>query len=187
MNGERTGFFGKPGEEVAASISGSWAKHPDRQETFQGSAAIIGLETPNGLRFFRLDNAYYYNDEYTKKRWPNTRGPELASMQPGEVVGYQFHQTVLTFIKVGPVGDASNIQLAELTEVDKFGDPILGGEAKLKAGKAAALLGLESQSRGQITPFHFRNTEGLLITAGSRTLSSEEIARIEEEILRADL
>lgn len=187
MNGiERAAFFGRQGEEVASSFSGYWSKHPDRREIFPGSASVIGLETPEGLRFFRLDEAVYYDDAYTKERWPNSRGPELASMEPGEVIGYKFHQTVLTFIKVGRVGDSSNIQLSSLTEVDKHGAPVLGGEAQIRAGKVAQLLGLENQTRGQISPFHFRNTEGFLITVGNRQLTEEEVRSIEEEILGAE-
>lgn len=180
---QRLNFFGQEGDEVTKSISGSWARHPDRREILSGQAAIVGMETRNGLRLFRLDEAFYYDDAYTKSRWPNSRGPELASMEPGEVIAYKFHQTVLTFIKVGERGSSANIQLSKLTEVDRTGAPLLGSEAQINAGKVAQLLELEPQTRAQITPFNFRNIEGFLITTGSRTLTPEDIARIEEELL----
>lgn len=180
---ERAEFFGRPGDQVATDMSEGWVHHPDRQEVFPGQAAIIGLETGQGTRMFRLDHSIYYDDAYTKQRWPNSRGPELATMAPGEVIGYKFHQTVLTFIKVGPVGDSSNIQLSTLTEVDRQGAPVLGGESQLKPGKIAELLGLDHQTRGQITPFNFRHTPGFLISVGDRELTPEEIQSIEDEIL----
>jgi len=62
-----------------------------------------------------------YDHAYTLQRWSKSRGPEIVGMPSGEWVGYTFHQSVIPYMKTQ---GAENIQLSELQEIDKYGEPI---------------------------------------------------------------
>ena len=181
-NGEKVSFFGRHGEEVISQFAARWVRHQDRRQAFEGQNRILGLDTPNGNHFFRVDEAILYDDEYTKTRWPRSRALHIASLEPGEVVGYAFHQSTLTFIKTGNRGSAENIQLSSLSEVDRFGNPINRPESKLSAAKVAQLIGLRHQMHAQLTAFNFRGETAFLLSTGGRLLTPEEIKALEEEI-----
>lgn len=183
---EAKAFFDRPGEEIAGEFSAGWMRHQNRIETFEGRGSVLALDTADGTRLFRVDGVIYYDDQYTKDRWPKSRGPEIATLASGEVIGYAFHQSVLTFIKVGGAGSSANIQLNNLTEVDRQGEPRRGRDAQIGPARVAQILGLEHQMRAQISAFNFRGRRAFLISAGNRQLSAEEIRSIEEEILGSE-
>lgn len=176
-------FFDRPGEEVAGEFSAGWVRHPNRREVFDGQGSVLALETPLRVRFFRVDSVIYYDDEYTKNRWPKSRGPEIASLEPGEAIGYAFHQSVLTFIKVGGIGSSSNIQLSNLKEIDRNGEPLMGRDSEIGPAKVAQLLDLGHQMRAQLAIFNLRDTRAFLLSVGGRHLTPDEIRSLEEEIL----
>ena len=176
-------FFDRPGEEVAGEFSAGWVSHQDRRAVFSGQSSILALQTDRGMRLFRVDSVVYYDDEYTKSRWPKSRGPEIASLEPGEAIGYAFHQSVLTFIKVGGIGSSANIQLSNLTEIDRNGESLMGRDSEIGPAKVAQLLGLGHQMRAQLATFNFRDTRAFLLSAGGRYLTPDEIRSLEEEIL----
>ncbi len=180
---EARAFFDRPGEVVAGGFAAGWVRHTDRKEVFEGQASILALATPSRTRLFRVDHVIYYDDEYTKNRYPNSRGPELASLDPGEAIGYAFHQSVLTFIKVGGAGSAANIQLSHLTEIDRNGEPLRERDSEITSAKVAQLLDFGHEMRAQLTTFNFRGTRAFLLSVGGRQLTEEEIRAIEEEIL----
>lgn len=174
-------FFDRPGEIVAASLSKGWMKHPDRKQIHQGEAQIVGLQTQSGIKYYTVEQVVLYPDEYTKERWPRSRGPEIAALESGEGIGYYAQGGhVLTFLKTQ---DSENIQLDALREVDRRGDPLPGDEMLLTSSKIAPEIGLRHKEHAQLAPFDFRDRRAFLISAGIRIPTDEELRRIEEDLL----
>lgn len=173
-------FFDRPGNIVIAEFASSWVRHENRQEIFEGQGRILGIQTPSRVRPFRIEEAVLYRDSYTRERWSNSRGPIIAAMEPGEVVSFAFHTSVLTFIKTQ---GAENIQLSYLQEVDNLGQPLEREGSVLTAAKIAREAGLEHQSHAQLFPFRFRDEQAFLLSVGGRRLSPDELKQLEEELL----
>lgn len=174
-------FFDRPAEDIASELSSSWLRHENRAELHQGQGKILGLRTTTGTnRFFRIEEVIVYTSDYTYGRWPNTRAPEIDSLQPGDLISYVSRAATLTFIKTRR---AENIQFSHLQEVDRFGDPIRNQESTLKASGVAKVAGLKHKEKAHLLPFNFRGEKGLMLASGSRMLTEDELRRIEEEIL----
>lgn len=180
-------LFRKPLGEVAQNIAISYVWHEDRKKVLNGQGAIFVLQTPTSARRFRLEEAVLYSHEYTMSRWPNSRGPEIAVLNPGEIIGYQFHQYFLPFGKVGEIGSAANIQLSKFQEVDNYGEPMKTKEAEIGGVKLFRYIGLKDRSLAHLTPVDFRGKLAFLVSAGARELSAEELKQLEEEILKFTL
>lgn len=176
-------FFDRPGESVAASLANRWMKHPFRraEEIFDGEDQIVGLQTNTGVKYYLIEEVVLYSDRYTRERWPYSRGPEIAAMESGEVIGYRSQGGhVLTFIKTQ---GAENIQLSALKEIDRLGDSLPENEGLLTSSMVAPLLGLRHKEHAQLAPFNFRGRRALLIATGVRVPTDEELRRIEEDLL----
>ena len=135
------------------------------------------------MRRFRIEEVILYSDEYTLKRWPNSRGPEISLMKPGGVIGYKFHRTVLTFIKTR---GAENIMLSSLTPVNSFGEASLDKVGSVLPGAIAQTIGLQHGMHARFEALDFRGERAFLLTTRVRKLTEEELRRIEEELLKDD-
>lgn len=175
-------FFDRPADQVAKDFSRRYMWHEARSEIFEGAGGILGLETDSGVRYFSVEQVVLYSDEYTRERWRYSRAPEIAQMEAGEVIGYIFRgNRILTFIKTQ---GAENIMLDQLREVDRFGTPLMiGDEGLTKPTQIAPMIGLGHRMYAQFAPFNFRGQRALLLSAGERIPSEEELARIEKELL----
>lgn len=174
-------FFDRSASDVAAEISTSWVNHENRAEVNQGQGKILALVTPAGTsRFFRINHVIVYSNEYTYRRWPKARGPEIDSMQSGDLISYVSRAGILTFIKTRR---AENIQFSQLEEVDRFGDPIRNNDSELAASGVAKVVGLGHKDRSHLELLNFRGEDALILIPGSQALTEEDLRRIEEEIL----
>lgn len=178
---EISAFFNRPADEVAAEFASHWFNHENRSEIHEGQAKILGIRTLTGFtRFFRITEVVLYGDQYTKDRWPNSRSPEIDSLQSGDLITYVSRAATLTFIKTRR---SENIQFSSLEEMDRFGDPIRTKESVLIASDVARIAGLGHRDRSKLIPFNFRGERAFLLTLGARELSDEELQRLENEIL----
>ncbi len=174
-------FFDRPATEVAPEISDSWIEHDRRPIVSEGKGKILALVTQGGTaRFFRIKEVYTYTNEYTYDRWPNSRGPEIDSMQPGDLITYVSRASTLTFIKTR---GAENIQFSHLEEVNRFGDPVRNDNSELNASGVAKVTGLTHKDRSHLEYLNFRGEDAFILVPGSQTLTEEDLKRIEEEIL----
>lgn len=178
---EITAFFDRPGQLVASELSSHWIRHQNRRDIFKGQERILALQTQLGTKYYNIKEIILYDDEYTRQRWPRSRSLEIATMQPGEVIGFKFHRTTLVFIKTQ---QTENIQLSQLEQIDNHGDPILVAERIINAGRIAKFIGLEHRTYGQLIPINFRETRAFLLIAGKLIPTEEELKRLEEELLR---
>lgn len=176
-------IFNRPGEVVCSEFSRTWSRHQNRQEVFEGQAAVLGVQTPLGVGYYKVEGVILYDDEYTRGRWPRSRGPEIAALNPGDVIGYSFHRSILTFVKTQ---GAENIMLSLIQEINRFGDPTPGEDALVSAGKIGWLIGLGHREHAYLAPFDFRGRRAFLLSVGGSELSEAELRRIEEEILLPD-
>lgn len=177
-------FFDRPEEVVAEDTAASWVRHEDRKKVSSGHGRIFALQTLSGSRLlYRLESAVVYGSDYTKQRWPHSRGPEIEQLRPGDVIGYTFHQYTLPFTKIGGSNSAANMQFSKLREIDKSGEPIPGDEAEIGGGELSKKIGLHHGGLAFLTPFNFRGDRAFLLAVGARQFSQEELKRIEEEIL----
>lgn len=183
-------MFNRPLEEVAADISTTWKRHSDRKTVIQGNGEgkIFVLRVGTTNRFYRLEEVIAYTHDYTIERWPKSRGPEIARLKTADVIGYQFHQSVLPFIKVEGFGSAANLQFSHLRELDRFGEPLHGDEdeVSLKPAKLSSSIGLQHRGRAFMTLFNIRGNQALLLATGARQLSPDELQLIEEELLAGE-
>lgn len=177
---ERLRFFDRPGREVAPDMAAHWMSDENRKEIFPGNAAIIGLETPTGMQYFNIEEVILYGHESTMKRWGNTRGPEIAALEPGQWICYNFRGRILTFAKTQ---GAENLMLSTLREVDRLGDPLPGSDKILTSSKIATLAGLYHRAQGLVTPFSYRGRRAMLLSVGGHIVSEEELQRLENELL----
>lgn len=175
-------LFDRPADQVAVKFSAHFMWHEARKEVFEGTGMILGLETDSGIRYFTVEQVVLYPDDYTRSRWPHSRSLEIAQMEPGEVIGYIFRgNRTLAFIKTQ---GAENIMLDQLREVDRFGTPLrFGDEGLTTPTQIAPMIGLTHRMHAQFALFNFRGQRALLLSAGERVPSEEEIARIEKELL----
>ena len=181
-------LFRKPLEEVAQNIATSYVWHEDRKRMLPGQGAIFVVQTDAGThRFFRLEEAVLYDSDYTMRRWPKSRGPEIAALTAGEIIAYQFHQAVLPFSKVGNLGSADNIQFAKLKEVNGRGEQLESEETEISGSKFSRLVGLRHRGLAHLTHFNLHGQRAFLLATGARQLSPEELKNLEEEILNFEL
>ncbi len=175
-------FVGSAGE-AASKVAATWSWHEDRKNIMPGEGQTLIVRAGSVNRLFILEHVIAYSHEYTMQRWPKSRGPEIASMDTAEVVGYSFHSYTLPFVKVGEIGSAANIQLATLRGLNIYGEPLMGDEAITKSAKLSEMIGLRHQGRGFITPVDFRGGRALLLTVGNKQLSPDELQRLEADLL----
>lgn len=190
-------FFGKPATVVAANFARSYADHENRQQRFPGEARVLALqthanETQSGIRYFTVESVITYGDEYTRWRFPGSRGSvsralTIAAMDAGEAIGYMGQgRNVLTYIKTQHeegIPSAENIMLEGLQEIDRFGTPLKTEDAYLTAAGPAKILGLSHGMRAQMTPFNFGQQRAFLLSVGNREWSEEELLTLEQELL----
>lgn len=178
-------LFSQPLEEVAPQMATSYLCHEDRENPMAGNGAIFVLQTPVGMRRFRLEEAILYSHDYTMKRWPGSRGPEIARLNPAVIIGYSFHTHILPFGKVGAIGSAANIQLSRFLEVNSRGEPLQGKDAVFGGVKLfREFIGLQDRGLAHLTTINFRSNRAFYIAAGLGQPSPEELKRVEEEILK---
>lgn len=189
IEAELRGLFGGRPKEVAPKVAKFWRPDPENKKlilpgTDPGQFLIMQVGSVN--RFFEWDLAVAYSHEYTMNRWKNSRGPEIAELNTADVIAFPFHTHMLTFVKVGDLGSAANLQIASLREVDRYGNPILGEENEVHptSAKITALLGLGNRGRAYLTPVDLKGRRALLLTTGARKLNPEELLRLEESILK---
>ncbi len=175
-------IFKQPIETVAQGIATASVWHKDRKKVLPGSGAIFALQTETGMRRFRLEEAILYDHDYTMQRWPNTRGPQIAGLEPATIIAYQFHQYALLFAKFGDFGSAANIQLDKFAEVNGRGESLQSEKANIGGAKLSQLVGLRHRDLAYLTLFDFQGQQAFLLSAGTRRLSPAEIQRLEEEI-----
>lgn len=171
-------FFDRPGEVVAEDLAMQWMRHENRDEVFTGQGKILGLQTPHNVQYYRIIEAILFEDAYTRKRWPHSRAPEIASLEPGGVIGYSFHKPILTFFKTR---GSENIMPSLLSPIDREGNLLQEGE-QVTAARIAQLIGLEHRMRASLSTFDFRDEKAFLLSIGQRRLTDEELFRLEEEI-----
>ena len=174
-------FFDKPAAQVVPQLSNTWLNHENRSKAEVGQGKILAIASPSGtIRLFRIEEVIIYSNDYTYGRWPNTRAPEIDSLQAGDLISYVSRAATLTFIKTQR---AENIQFSHLTEVDKYGDPIRSRESVLGASGVAKTAGLAHKERSRLLPFNLRGEQGLLLVKGQQMLTEADLKRIEEEIM----
>lgn len=185
VEGEIKKLFGGPVDQVAANVADTWSWHENRKLLLPGIGQTLIIRAGSTNRFYRWKYAIAYSHEYTMQRWPNSRGPEIRDSETADIIGYPFHQYILPFVKIGAEGSAANLQIAEIREVDRFGDPIQGNEDEmtLKSAKISDLLGLRDRGRAFIAPVDLKGNRALLLAAGTKQMSPEELKSIEEDIL----
>lgn len=186
MNTENTPSirFDRIAQFVAADISASWINQEDPKTPRTGKARIFVIEEEQARRLFLLQMAVVYESDYTLARWPRTRGPQIASMQPGEMVGYKFHQSVLPFIKVEPSGSAANLHLSEFQELDLNGNPIEGSKGIVRGGTFTRIAGIrDNGQQAFLTLLHVRNQELFLVSTRVRRYQMDELKRIEDDLM----
>ena len=174
-------FLDRPGTEVIQDLAAHWMVHTRREDINEGQGKVLGLQTDSIIRYFRIEEAVLFTHGYTMGRWKNSRAPEIQDLEPGEVIAYMSQgNNVLTFIKTQ---GAENIMPSALQEIDRFGVPLADKDHVLGAASIAKLVGLRAKMRGQLLPMQFRGERALLLAAGSREITPEELDRIERELL----
>lgn len=175
-------FFNRPGPEVVGELAQAWV-WPDQREIFQPGRATMVFKIRMGeheaLAFWRADLVELYSHEYTMERWPDRRGPEIARLEPGEIIGYPYRGYLLPFIHTQE-GKAENIFPRELRRVDKNGFPMAGKAALItQPSKIATLFGLTpvlNRARLKSDP---TSPRGFIVL-------EEDLSGLEEAILRVN-
>ncbi|OGK21069.1 hypothetical protein A2866_01945 [Candidatus Roizmanbacteria bacterium RIFCSPHIGHO2_01_FULL_39_8] len=157
-------FFGRPGKDVLNDWAYSWIYHTSRNRIHNGKGGILALQLADGIRYFNVALGVFYDSSSTMKRFSSSRGPEIEQLEPGTMIGFNFHKHKLVFIKTQK---AANIQLAQLEEVDIEGNPVTV-EQEMSAARIGALVGLENGESILLEAFSIRNRPGFLLDVTAR-------------------
>jgi hypothetical protein len=136
-------FFDRPSDAVAPDLSERvMEKDDNKQITYSdGKAKIIRIKTQEGEKRFKVKLVEPYLEVEAMQVWKSKRLERIRSLQPGEIVCFNFRGAVLSFIKTRG-GD--NILLRVLEDLDT-GDVISTPTA------VSALLGLTHDAEAKLT------------------------------------
>jgi hypothetical protein len=186
-------FYNRPNDQVAPQMGDFWRysfDHKDKTRLGMGenNGLILAIQTSTGNRLFRVQEVEAWSHEETMLRWPGTkdkvgRGPQIQKLAPSDVISYNTRVRGLTFTKTLEK-TASNIWLARFQEVDPLGQP--RNERTTSSKAFAELAGIyENGSFSQFSPLRLPRGSALLLEIGGRKLTPEQIASIEENLLKA--
>lgn len=109
-----TAFFDRPSIDVAQELSERVYLFGLRKGQFpKGDAKTILISTPEGEKRYKITVTEPYAEEGVNRVWKGTRLQKIRSLQPGEVIAFQYRAAILSFIKT--VG-GGNILIREIED-----------------------------------------------------------------------
>lgn len=178
-------FYGRSATEVCPQLAERWSVHQvvdtaGKPIINTGKGHLVGLQVGSGVKLYIPRLLEVYSHDYTMERWPNSHGPEIERMQPGEIVAYGFRGVVCIYIKTQ---GAENIMVKALAGVDYQGKSLAGNEQLLTSSKIAPTLGMRHGDHGQISVHEHAGHQLYLFHQEARVLTDRERVSIEADLL----
>ncbi|OGE64621.1 hypothetical protein A3I48_00250 [Candidatus Daviesbacteria bacterium RIFCSPLOWO2_02_FULL_36_7] len=135
-------FFSRPADIVVSELAANIYGKDEGKVTFvSGQAKIIKVETPEGVKNYRIAVAESYLEQEASPIWKGKRAEQIRGLAAGETITYRSRSGELTFIKTT---GADNILIRGLKEVET-------GQDIINASEVTRTLGLNPGATGRLT------------------------------------